>query len=72
MWTCLHWKVKPMSKLLDVLKEAKEKTMEEFLAKVDLFPGRDLSEGNLRLLDARDILYKTINKIAEREFRREF
>lgn len=61
-----------MSKLLDVLKEAKEKTMQEFIAKVDLMPGRDLSEGQLTLMDARDIVYKTINQIAEREFRSEF
>lgn len=61
-----------MSKLLDILKEAKEKTMEEFIAKVDLMPGHDLSEGKLNLLEARDIVYKTINDIAEREFRSEF
>ena len=61
-----------MSKLLDVLKEAKEKTMQEFIAKVDLMPGRDMSEGKLNLMEARDIVYKTINNIAEREFKQEF
>lgn len=61
-----------MSKLLDILKEAKEKTMQELISKVDLIPGRDLSEGKLNLLEVRDIVYKTINQIAEREFRSEF
>lgn len=61
-----------MSKLIDILKEVKTKTFEEFLAHAEILPGHDLSEGSFDLLKIKDILYKTIDRIAEREFKREF
>lgn len=61
-----------MSNLLDVLKEAKEKTFEAFLDKAEIIPGHDLTEAKFDLMEIKDILYKSITKIAEREFRSSF
>lgn len=61
-----------MSKLIDILKEAKETTMQRFIEKAEIVPGHDLSEGRFNLLEIKEILYDNITKIAEREFRSSF
>lgn len=61
-----------MNKSLELLKEAKTKTIERFIEEAEIQVGNDLSRGKFDITEIRDIIYKEINKIAEREFRSSF
>ena len=59
-------------KEIDLLKEAKVKTLQRIIEKFGGVPGNDLKDCRLNIIDVRDVLYEEINKIAERQFRGTF
>ncbi len=59
-------------KNIDLLKEVKEKTLQRLIEKFGGTPGTDLKDFKLSIIDARDVIYQEVNKIAEREFRNSF
>lgn len=57
---------------LDLLKRVKEKTLERIISKYGQAPGTDLKDSKLSILDARDIIYQEVDKIAKELFNKDF